>query len=296
MYRPLVASKAQVVIRKQWPRVLDPALNNSVQGYKSSRSTAASKTITVWRWFANVHVKLCPGLASGFALASMTAGGSQRPQVVACRCLSGSVARAALDSEDIANSPVHTNMDTSRIKTKNDEKGMKSKNERGAVLPRHPRAAAYELGFKHWLRGPKNINTDSQAVSYVLTDVLFYPGMRIECTAKESENSHWKMNNFTDDFQKQFQPLRNYEIHDTRAVLGLHAVPVTGTAVVSTGPERERSVTRWPSFCLFKLTTCFQDPSTRRRPFSTGTAVKNAAKEPTERDAPRAAAQIRDHV
>jgi hypothetical protein len=29
---------------------------------------------------------------------------------------------------------------------------------------------------------------------------------------------------------------------------------------------------------------CFQDPSTRRRPFSAGTAVKNAAKEPTERD------------
>jgi hypothetical protein len=28
----------------------------------------------------------------------------------------------------------------------------------------------------------------------------------------------------------------------------------------------------------------FQDPSTRRRPFLTGTAVKNAAKEPTERD------------
>ncbi|KAJ7728374.1 hypothetical protein B0H16DRAFT_1470546 [Mycena metata] len=50
--------------------------------------------------------------------------------------------------------------------------------------------------------------------------------------------------------------------------VGLHAVPSTGTAVVSTGPERERSV----------------DPSTRRRPFLTGTAVKNAAKEPTERD------------
>ncbi|KAJ7804587.1 hypothetical protein B0H14DRAFT_2612196 [Mycena olivaceomarginata] len=66
--------------------------------------------------------------------------------------------------------------------------------------------------------------------------------------------------------------------------VGLHAVPVTGTAVVSMGPERERSVRRRPSFCLFKLTTCFQDPSTRRRPFSTGTAVKNAAKEPTERD------------
>ncbi|KAJ7307810.1 hypothetical protein DFH08DRAFT_824121 [Mycena albidolilacea] len=35
--------------------------------------------------------------------------------------------------------------------------------------------------------------------------------------------------------------------------LGLHAVPVTGTAVVSTGPERERSVTRRLSFRLFKL-------------------------------------------
>ncbi|KAJ7349705.1 hypothetical protein DFH08DRAFT_807056 [Mycena albidolilacea] len=29
---------------------------------------------------------------------------------------------------------------------------------------------------------------------------------------------------------------------------------------------------------------CFQDPSTRQRPFSTGAAVKNAAKEPTEWD------------
>ncbi|KAJ7893371.1 hypothetical protein B0H14DRAFT_2559781 [Mycena olivaceomarginata] len=110
--------------RKQWPRVLDPALNNSVQGYKSSRSTAASKTITVWRWFANVHVKLCPGPASGFAVASTTASGRQRPQ----RWI-------ALDS--IADFPVHTDMDTSRIKTKNNEKGMNSKNvvvERGAVL------------------------------------------------------------------------------------------------------------------------------------------------------------------
>jgi hypothetical protein len=39
--------------------------------------------------------------------------------------------------------------------------------------------------------------------------------------------------------------------------LGLHAVPVTGTAVVSTGPERERSVTRRPSSCLLKLTSKF---------------------------------------
>ncbi|KAJ7308743.1 hypothetical protein DFH08DRAFT_823771 [Mycena albidolilacea] len=36
--------------------------------------------------------------------------------------------------------------------------------------------------------------------------------------------------------------------------IGLYAVPVMGTAVVSTGPERERSVTRRPSFRLFKLT------------------------------------------
>jgi hypothetical protein len=42
--------------------------------------------------------------------------------------VSGSVARAALDSEDIADFPVHTDIDTSRIKTKNNEKGMKSKN------------------------------------------------------------------------------------------------------------------------------------------------------------------------
>ncbi|KAJ7858668.1 hypothetical protein B0H14DRAFT_2577645 [Mycena olivaceomarginata] len=36
--------------------------------------------------------------------------------------------------------------------------------------------------------------------------------------------------------------------------LGLHAVPVTGTAVVLTGPEREQSVMRRPSFRLFKVT------------------------------------------
>ncbi|KAJ6514661.1 hypothetical protein DFH09DRAFT_1099499 [Mycena vulgaris] len=38
--------------------------------------------------------------------------------------------------------------------------------------------------------------------------------------------------------------------------VGLFAVPVTGTAVVLTGPERERSVTRRPSFHLFKFTNC----------------------------------------
>ncbi|KAJ7909928.1 hypothetical protein B0H13DRAFT_2272703 [Mycena leptocephala] len=52
--------------------------------------------------------------------------------------------------------------------------------------------------------------------------------------------------------------------------VGLYAVPSTGTTVVLTGPERER--------------LNLQDPPTRRWPFSTGTAVKNASKEPTERD------------
>ncbi|KAJ7726885.1 hypothetical protein B0H16DRAFT_260550 [Mycena metata] len=35
---------------------------------------------------------------------------------------------------------------------------------------------------------------------------------------------------------------------------------------------------------IWQFMARFQDPSTRRRPFLTGTAVKNAAKEPTERD------------
>ncbi|KAJ7358066.1 hypothetical protein DFH08DRAFT_801918 [Mycena albidolilacea] len=45
-----------------------------------------------------------------------------------------------------------------------------------------------------------------------------------------------------------------YTNPDITSVVGLHAVPVTGTAIVSTGPERERSVTRRRSFCLLKLT------------------------------------------
>ncbi|KAJ7740289.1 hypothetical protein B0H14DRAFT_2638116 [Mycena olivaceomarginata] len=78
---------------------------------------------------------------------------------------------------------------------------------------------------------------------------------------------------------------RRSRMATTRPCIGLHAVPVTGTAVVSTGPERERTCFTKGIHGIFnRLWRVFQDPSTRRWPFSTGKAVKNAAKEPTERD------------
>ncbi|KAJ7818309.1 hypothetical protein B0H14DRAFT_2601347 [Mycena olivaceomarginata] len=73
-------------------------------------------------------------------------------------------------------------------------------------------------------------------------------------------------------FQSNVEPNSSDLLNKTQSSDGLHAVPVTGTAVVLTGPEWER--------------TCFTKGihGIFNRPVDPSTAVKNAAKEPTKRD------------